>query len=125
MRAGVMEEVKRLFKPEFINRIDEIIVFRALLKEDIKEIVSIMFDNFAKRAKEQMQLELVGTDRLFDHIAEKGFDKDYGARPVRRAIQTEIEDALADRILTGKVKQGKTVIIDWQEEKVTFEEKDM
>lgn len=125
MRAGVMEEVKRLFKPEFINRIDEIIVFRALLKEDIKEIVRIMFDNFAKRAKEQMQLELVGTDRLFDHIAEKGFDKDYGARPVRRAIQTEIEDALADRILAGKVKQGKTVTIDWQEEKVTFEEKDM
>ena len=125
MRAGVMEEVKRLFKPEFINRIDEIIVFRALLKEDIKEIVRIMFNNFASRAKEQMQLELVGTDRLFDHIAEKGFDKDYGARPVRRAIQTEIEDALADRILAGKVKQGKTVTIDWQEEKVTFEEKDM
>ena len=120
MRAGVMEEVKRIFKPEFINRIDDIIVFRALLKDDIKRIVSIMFDKLVKRADEQMSIKLGGTKELFEHIAESGFDKDYGARPVRRAIQTEIEDALADEIIAGKISNGNSVTADWDGEAVTF-----
>ncbi len=120
MRAGVMEEVKRIFKPEFINRIDDIIVFRALLKDDIKRIVSIMFDKLVKRADEQMSIKLGGTKELFEHIAESGFDKDYGARPVRRAIQTEIEDALADEIIAGKISNGNSVTADWNGEAVTF-----
>ena len=120
MRSGVMEEVKRLFKPEFINRIDEIIVFRALEKEDIKQIVGMMFNALAKRADEQMNIKLVATDELLSHIADSGFDKDYGARPVRRAIQTEIEDALADEILAGKVKMNKKVVVDYREEKIIF-----
>lgn len=120
MRTGVMEEVKRIFKPEFINRIDDIIVFRALLKDDIKRIVSIMFDKLVKRADEQMSIKLGGTKELFEHIAESGFDKDYGARPVRRAIQTEIEDALADEIIAGKISNGNSVTADWDGEAVTF-----
>ena len=120
MRAGVMEEVKRIFKPEFINRIDDIIVFRALLKDDIKRIVSIIFDKLVKRADEQMSIKLGGTKELFEHIAESGFDKDYGARPVRRAIQTEIEDALADEIIAGKISNGNSVTADWDGEAVTF-----
>lgn len=120
MRAGVMEEVKRIFKPEFINRIDDIIVFRALLKDDIKRIVSIMFDKLVKRADEQMSIKLGGTKELFEHIAESGFDKDYGARPVRRAIQTEIEDALADEIIAGKISNGNSVTADWDGEAVKF-----
>jgi len=120
MRAGVMEEVKRLFKPEFINRIDEIIVFRALEKEDIKQIVGMMFNILAKRAKEQMNIELTATEVLLDHIADSGFDKDYGARPVRRAIQTEIEDALADEILLGNIKMNNKVVVDYKENKIIF-----
>lgn len=123
MRAGVMEEVKRIFKPEFINRIDDIIVFRALLKDDIKRIVCIMFDRLVKRADEQMNIKLEGTKELFEHIAESGFDKDYGARPVRRAIQTEIEDALADEIIAGTIVNGKHVTAGWDGERVTFKVK--
>lgn len=123
MREGVMEEVKRIFKPEFINRIDDIIVFRALSKDDIKCIVSIMFHTLAERAKEQMNIRLEGTQELFEHIAESGFDKDYGARPVRRAIQTEIEDALADEIIAGRIQSGKHITAGWTDGKVTFDVK--
>ncbi len=118
MKAGVMEEIKKLFKPEFLNRIDEILVFHSLTKDDIKGIVKIMFGTLADRAKEQMDITLSPTEALYDHIAENGFDKDYGARPIRRAIQTEVEDRLADEILAGNVKRHWAVTIDWDGEKI-------
>ena len=120
MKLGVLEEVKKLFKPEFLNRIDEMIVFRSLTKEDITEIVKIMFRSFGDRAKSQMNIALECTNELFEHLSENGFDKDYGARPIRRAIQTEIEDKLADEILLGKIKSNQTITIDYKERKVIF-----
>ncbi len=109
MKEGVMDEVKRIFKPEFINRIDEIIVFHALTKTNIREIVGIMFKVIVKRCKEQMDINLKSDDSFTDFIVEKGYDEKYGARPLRRAIQTYIEDRLAEEILEGKVKSGDTV----------------
>ena len=88
MKEGVMEEVKHIFKPEFINRVDEMIVFHALNKENIKDITKIMLKQFAKRVKDQMDMELRIADDVVDFISDKGFDKDYGARPIRRALQT-------------------------------------
>ncbi len=120
MHEGVMEEVKRIFKPEFINRIDDIIVFRSLTKEDIKVIVGIIFNQLAKRALDYMHISLKATDALISHIADKGFDKNYGARPVRRAIQTEIEDGLADKILGGEIGINSEVLADWNGKEVTF-----
>ena len=100
MKSSVMEEVKRIFKPEFINRIDEVLVFRVLNQEDIKEVVKILLGSFIKRVKEQMDISLEVTEAAICHIARSGFDKTYGARPVRRAIQTMIEDGMADRLLS-------------------------
>ena len=85
-----MEEVKHIFKPEFINRVDEMIVFHALNKENIKDITKIMLKQFAKRVKDQMDMELRIADDVVDFISDKGFDKDYGARPIRRALQTVV-----------------------------------
>ncbi len=120
MKSSVMEEVKRIFKPEFINRIDEVLVFRVLNKEDIKEIVQILLGSFIKRVKEQMEISLEVTEAAIAHIAESGFDKTYGARPVRRAIQTQIEDGMADRLLSHEIKQGDNVIADYIDEKIIF-----
>ncbi len=111
MKEGVMEEVKHLFKPEFINRIDEIIVFHALTRENISDIASHMLESFRIRAKEQMDLTVLYGKSVVEFVAEKGFDKDYGARPLRRAIQNQIEDALAQELVNGAVKIGDTVKI--------------
>ena len=111
MKEGVMEEVKHLFKPEFINRIDEIIVFHALTRENISDIASHMLESFRNRAKEQMDLTVRYGKSVVEFVAEKGFDKDYGARPLRRAIQNQIEDALAQELVNGTVKIGDTVKI--------------
>ena len=111
MKDGVMDEVKHLFKPEFINRIDEIIVFHSLGKEHIKKIVRIMLKGIGKRAKEQMDITLKPTEGVIDQIVEAGFDVKYGARPLRRAIQTKIEDKLAEAVLDGMVKRGDTVSV--------------
>ncbi|MCI8363755.1 MAG: ATP-dependent Clp protease ATP-binding subunit [Eubacterium sp.] len=111
MKEGVMEEVKHVFKPEFINRIDEIIVFHALTRENISDIASHMLESFRFRAKEQMDLTVRYGKSVVDFVAEKGFDKDYGARPLRRAIQNQIEDALAQELVNGAVKIGDTVKI--------------
>jgi ATP-dependent Clp protease ATP-binding subunit ClpC len=111
MKEGVMDEVKRLFKPEFLNRIDEMIVFHALSRQDICEIVKIMLGTIEKRCMTQMDLRLKVEDALLEHLAEKGFDEKYGARPLRRAIQTELEDRLTEQILEGKVRQGDTVTL--------------
>ncbi|MDE7297525.1 MAG: ATP-dependent Clp protease ATP-binding subunit, partial [Lachnospiraceae bacterium] len=115
MREGVMDEVKRLFKPEFLNRIDEMIVFHSLTRSDIREIVNIMLGTIAKRCQAQMGLRLKADDSLLDHLAEKGFDEKYGARPLRRAIQAEVEDKLAEELLEGRVKEGDTVTLSYQE----------
>ena len=109
MKEGVMEEVKHIFKPEFINRVDEMIVFHAFNKENIKDITKIMLKQFAKRVKNQMDMELCIADDVVDFISDKGFDKDYGARPIRRALQTELEDVLAEAVLMGDISIGDTV----------------
>ncbi len=109
MKEGVMEEVKHIFKPEFINRVDEMIVFHALNKENIKDITKIMLKQFAKRVKDQMDMELCVADNVVDFISDKGFDKDYGARPIRRALQTELEDVLAEAVLMEDISIGDTV----------------
>ena len=109
MKEGVMEEVKHIFKPEFINRVDEMIVFHALNKENIKDITKIMLKQFAKRVKDQMDMELCVADNVVDFISDKGFDKDYGARPIRRALQTELEDVLAEAVLMGDISIGDAV----------------
>ncbi len=111
MKEGVMEEVKHIFKPEFINRVDEMIVFHTLNKKDIHDITAIMIKNFAKRVKEQMEMELQISDEVTDYVAKKGFDKDYGARPIRRALQNEVEDLLAEAVLAGEVLRGDCVEI--------------
>jgi ATP-dependent Clp protease ATP-binding subunit ClpC len=120
MKEGVMEEVKRLFKPEFINRIDEILVFRMLTQENICEIVKIMLASLNKRTSSQLNLSLEVTEDAVAHLAESGFDKNYGARPVRRAIQTQIEDELAEKILQGEIAPGDRVKADFKEEKMVF-----
>ena len=109
MKEGVMEEVKHIFKPEFINRVDEMIVFHAPNKENIKDITKIMLKQFAKRVKNQMDMELCIADDVVDFISDKGFDKDYGARPIRRALQTELEDVLAEAVLMEDISIGDTV----------------
>ncbi len=109
MKEGVMEEVKHIFKPEFINRVDEMIVFHALNKENIKDITKIMLKQFAKRVKNQMDMELCIADDVVDFISDKGFDKDYGARPIRRALQTELEDVLAEAVLMEDISIGDAV----------------
>ena len=121
MKNSVMEEVKRIFKPEFINRIDEVLVFRVLNKDDIKEIVKILIAGLDKRVKEQMDISLEVKESAIEYIAENGFDKTYGARPIRRAIQTKIEDEMADRLLDNEIKPGCKVIIDCVGDKLQFE----
>lgn len=120
MKDGVMEEVKRLFKPEFINRIDEIIVFHSLTKENIKEIVSIMLKGINKRTKAQMDIALKPTPGVVDFIVTAGYDTKYGARPLRRAIQTNIEDKLAEEVLEGKIHAGDTVSIRMKGKEIGF-----
>lgn len=120
MKSGVMEEVKRIFKPEFINRIDEVLVFHVLNKENIKEIVKILISNLNKRTKAQMNITLDVTETAIEYIAKSGFDKTYGARPIRRAIQTKIEDGLADRLLAHEIKAGDNIIVDCVKENIIF-----
>lgn len=120
MKENVMGEVKRIFKPEFLNRIDEIIVFHALNKENIRAIVSIMSDVMIKRTKKQMDITVILEDSAKDYIVEKGYDEKFGARPLRRALQSKIEDRLAEEILDGKVKKGDTVTISYEKEELKF-----
>ena len=115
MKEGVMDEVKKIFKPEFINRIDEVLVFHMLTKENLKEIVRILLRNLSSRTNAQMRINFSVSEKAVEHIADKGFDKNYGARPIRRAIQTEIEDLLADKLLAGEVKVGEKVNVDYDE----------
>ncbi len=111
MKNNVMEEVKRLFKPEFLNRIDETIVFRALNKDDMKQIVTLMTNELQKRCKEQLSIELVVRDAAKSYIVEKAYDRKYGARPLRRKIQDEIEDRLAEEMIAGNLRGGDHVVV--------------
>ncbi len=121
MKNNVMEEVKRLFKPEFLNRIDETIVFRALNKDDMKQIVTLMASELQKRCREQLQIELVIRDAAKAYIVEKAYDRKYGARPLRRKIQDEIEDRLAAEIIAGKVKAGDRVVVTTKHKELIVE----
>ncbi len=120
MKKEVMADVKKGFKPEFINRIDEIIVFRQLSKEEIGKIVNIMINDLNKRAKEAAGISITLTASAKRYITDKGFDPKYGARPLRRAIQREIEDAVTDKILSGKIKGKDTINISAKDNKLEF-----
>ncbi|MCM1304397.1 MAG: ATP-dependent Clp protease ATP-binding subunit [Lachnospiraceae bacterium] len=120
MRSGVMEEVKRSFKPEFINRIDEIIVFHQLSSEDMRSIVNLLAVNLTKRCEAQMDIHLSLTSSLKEHLVEKYADNKMGARPLKRAIQSVVEDALAEEILMKKVQPGDTVSAGFKNGKVCF-----
>ncbi len=120
MKDRVMEAVKKQFKPEFINRIDEILVFHALDKANMKQIVAIMLKNLTVRAKAQMDLNLRFTDKAKEYLAEKGYDPKFGARPLHRAIQNLIEDELSQRILNGQYQANDTVTIGKNAEGITF-----
>ena len=120
MKSGVMEEVRRLFKPEFLNRIDEIMVFHTLNKEEIRKIVLLLLKLLEKRCEEQMDIHLNVTNSAVDYIAEAGFDAKYGARPLRRAIQSKIEDRLANELLEGKIKRGDIVQVQYRNKEIRF-----
>ena len=121
MKNSVMEEVRRIFKPEFLNRIDETIVFRSLNKEDMKQIVTLMMRELSERCKNQLGITLLVRDSAKKYIVEQAYDPKYGARPLRRKIQNEIEDKLAEEVLSGSVKKGGTVIVTTRKNKVVFE----
>ena len=121
MKNGVMEEVKRVFKPEFINRIDEIIVFHQLMKDDMKEIMTLLSKDLVNRCATLCDIKLVITPAVKTAIVEKYMNLKMGARPLKRAIQSEIEDLLAEEILEQKVKNGDTVKVRYQEKKIVFE----
>ena len=120
MKDRVMEEVKKLFKPEFVNRIDEIIVFHPLNKTHMKDIVTIMMKDIMKRTSEQMSITIEIDEAAKDYLIQKGYDEKYGARPLRRTIQSSLEDKLAEEILSGTVKTGDTVMITAGEDGLKF-----
>ncbi|MCR5545063.1 MAG: ATP-dependent Clp protease ATP-binding subunit [Lachnospiraceae bacterium] len=123
MKSRVQEELKHNFKPEFLNRIDETIVFRALNKDDMTKIVSIMTKSLVKRCKDQMDLTLVIRPSVKKYIVEKAYDPKFGARPLRRKIQTDIEDALAEELLSGKFKGKKEITVTVKKDIIVFEGK--
>ena len=120
MKNGVMEEVKRIFKPEFLNRIDETIVFHALNMEQMKQIVSIQTATLIERCRQNLNITLSVTPAVKEYIVKKAYDQKYGARPLKRMIQSKIEDALAEEILTGRVKAGDKVVLGLQKDEIRF-----
>ncbi len=120
MKKNVMGEVRELFRPEFLNRIDEIIVFHPIDQDGAQKIAKIMLDEVKTRVKESLETEIDFSDELVKYIAEKGFDQNYGARPLRRTVQTEIEDILAEKILDGEIDKSKKIFVDYREKKVIF-----
>ena len=123
MKGSVMEEVRRIFKPEFLNRIDETIVFRALNKDDMKQIVGLMTKELAKRCETQLGITLVVRDAAKQYIVDKAYDPKYGARPLRRKIQDEIEDPLAEKLLDGSIRRGDEVIVTTKKNAIFLEPK--
>ncbi len=120
MKSNVMKEIKLLFRPEFLNRIDEILVFHPLGKEEMKKIVSLMCNELIKRAKEQLNIKLTIRDSVKKHIVETGTDQKYGARPLRRALQNQLEDRLAEAMLSGEVKRDSEVIAGMSKKEIKF-----
>lgn len=120
MKSNVMNEVKQIFKPEFLNRIDETIVFHALTKEHMKKIVNLMCKEFTDRVKKQLDIKLVIRSSVKDLIVEKGTDTKYGARPLRRAMQNILEDKMADAILNGEIQSGTKVEVGISKKDIKF-----
>ncbi|WP_070121445.1 ATP-dependent protease ATP-binding subunit ClpC [Bacillus marinisedimentorum] len=122
MKSKVMEELKKSFRPEFLNRIDEIIVFHALEKEHIKEIVKLMADQLRKRLSDQ-EIHFELTEPAKEKIADEGYDPEYGARPLRRALQREVEDRLSEELLKGNIEKGKQIILDYEDDEFKVKSK--
>ena len=120
MKERVMEEVKTIFKPEFLNRIDETIVFHTLTKENIGSIIDILLESINKRIKEQMNMTIKLDDAAKNYIIDSGYDEKYGARPLKRALQSKVEDELAEKILEGNFKAGDTVLVSLEDTKLVF-----
>lgn len=120
MKNNVMEEVRRIFKPEFLNRIDETIVFRTLNKDDMKKITALLMKELVKRADDQLDIELTVRDSARTYIVEKAYDKKYGARPLKRKIQDEIENRLAEDIINGRIKRGDKVIVSTKNKQISL-----
>ena len=120
MKNSVMDEVKKVFKPEFINRIDEIIVFRALNTDDMKKIASIQTDILKKRCVDSFDITLKLTSTAQNALVSSSFDSVYGARPLKRAVQTLLEDPLSEKILSGEIKRGDTVKVGHKKGKFVF-----
>lgn len=120
MKSGVMEEVKKLFKPEFINRIDEIMVFHTLNEKEMMDIVTLLSGNLAKRCKAQMDISLTVSPSVKKYLIEKHSDAKMGARPLKRAIQSDIEDAMAEELLRGNIKAGDQVTVGLKDKKIVF-----
>ncbi|MCR4788422.1 MAG: ATP-dependent Clp protease ATP-binding subunit [Lachnospiraceae bacterium] len=124
MKSGVLEEVKKIFKPEFINRIDDMIVFRVLDEKEMASIVTLLAKNLAARCKKQMNINVKFSPALKKHLVEKYADYKMGARPLKRAIQNVVEDVLAEEILIGNIKSGDNILITYKNDGVVFEHKD-
>ena len=120
MKEKVMNEVKRMFKPEFLNRIDEIIVFHSLTKKEMKHIINILLKDLKKRCNEQMHMQLRVSDKVKEYLIETSFDSKYGARPLKRAIQSKLEGPLAEKILRGEIKKDDTISVGLYNKKITF-----
>ena len=120
MKSSVMEEVNRIFKPEFLNRIDETIVFHPLTKDEMKEIVTLQSKTLVERCKTELNILLTITSPAKEWLVNKSYDRKFGARPLKRMIQTKIEDQLAEEILTGKVKAGTKVTVSVKNEELVF-----
>ena len=122
MKSKVREELKRYFKPEFLNRIDETIVFHELTLDEVKEIVDLMLDRVHEQLKNS-DLEVVLSDEAKEYLATEGYDKEFGARPLRRSIQRLLEDPLSEELLMGKYKAGSTIVVslDSENQKLEFE----
>jgi len=120
MKSNVMREIKLIFRPEFLNRIDEIIVFHPLGKDEMKKIAGLMCRVLVKRAKEQLGLQLTIRDSVKDYIVETGTDQKYGARPLRRAMQSRLEDRLAEAILAGEVERDSQIVVGMSKKDIKF-----
>lgn len=120
MKNNVMNEIKLIFRPEFLNRIDEIQVFHPLSEAEMKKIVGLLCSEFAKRAKEQLGIRLTIRESVKKHIVETGTDKKYGARPLRRAVQNQLEDKLAESVLTGEIQRDSDVVAGVSKKEIKF-----
>ena len=120
MKSNVMNEIKLVFRPEFLNRIDEIIVFHPLGEEEMKRIVSLVCKDVVRRAKEQLDITLTIRDSVKKHIVETGTDRKYGARPLRRAVQSQLEDKLAEALLSGDVTRESEVVAGLSKKEIKF-----